>query len=212
MPDARISTESELRDLYGDPSDVVKSKKVPQIDAATREVIEATPLAFLSTSSADGTCDVSPRGGPAGWLRVLDETTVAFPDLSGNKLLDSLSNIVANPHAGLLLVMPGRDDCVRIDGRAHLSTDPDLLASFGEVVRPPKVAVVVEIDNLFIHCTKAFRRSEVWNAETWHDRESLPSPAALLASMTSSDLDEGIVNTALDDGAAADLAAERPID
>ncbi len=210
MTDSRISTDAELRALYGHPSEVVKGKKVPHIDPATREVIEATPLAFLSTSGTDGTCDVSPRGGPAGWLRVLDERTIAFPDLSGNKLLDSLQNIVENGHAGMLLVMPGRDDCVRVDGRAHLSTDPELLASFGEVVRPPKVAVVIEVDNLFIHCTKAFRRSEVWNPETWHDRESLPSPAALLASMTGFELDEQVVNTALDDGATNDLAEERP--
>lgn len=210
MTDARIADLDQLRELYRTPPDTVRAKKVPHIDPATRAVIEATPLAFLSTSAADGTCDVSPRGGPAGWLRVLDEATIAFPDLSGNNLLDSLTNIVANPHAGLLLVLPGRDDCVRIDGRAHLSTDPELLASFGEVVRPPKLAVVIEVDNVFIHCTKAFRRSEVWSPETWHDRTSLPSPAALLASMTGFELDETTVNTALDDGAAADIAAERP--
>ncbi len=133
-----ITTQEQLRELYRTPSKLVQAKKTAVIDATTREIVEASPFFLLATADADGRCDVSPRGGPPGQLIVLDEHRVAFPDLSGNNLIDSLSNIVDNPQAGLLVLTPGTDETLRIDGRATISVDPELLDRWADQLRTPK--------------------------------------------------------------------------
>ena len=162
-----ITTSEQLRALYREPHDMVKAKKGATITGAMARFVAASPFFCLATAHADGTCDVSPRGGPAGQLRLLDEgRSVAFPDLSGNNLLDSLSNLVSNPRAGLLVMVPGSDETLRIDGPARLTTDPEILGLWDDELRTPKLAVVVEVTSAFLHCAKAYRRSG--NVEARH--------------------------------------------
>lgn len=163
-----ITTLDQLRSLYREPSERVKAKKGRVIDGATARFVATSTFLCLATSNEDGTCDVSPRGGPAGQLKVLNGgRTVALPDLSGNNLIDSLTNIVANAYVGLLVMVPGSDETLRIDGSAKLTTDPDVLGLWSDELRTPKVAVVVHIDSVFMHCAKAFRRGSVWQPDAW---------------------------------------------
>lgn len=132
---SHLRTVEELRALYAEPSQLVKSKKAPRIEPAARAIIEACPFALLATAGPDGRCDVSPRGGDPGFIHVLEDRYLVLPDLGGNNLLDSMQNIVANPHAGLLFVLPGRDETLRADGPAWITTEPALLDRFTEVKR-----------------------------------------------------------------------------
>lgn len=205
-----VDSVEKLRELYRDPSQRVKDKKAGVIDDLTRQVIEASPFFLLATASPDGACDVSPRGGPAGQLIVLDESHVAFPDLSGNNLLDSLENLITNPHAGLLVLTPGRDETLRIDGAATLSTDPELLGRWDDLVRRPKVAVVIDVANTFLHCAKAFQRSGMWDPQTWESNADLPDHVELFLTHTGIDADPVEYRAAFDAGYQADLAKEQP--
>lgn len=163
-----ITTLDQLRSLYREPSERVKAKKGDAIDGATAQFVAKSTFLCLATSNQDGSCDVSPRGGSAGQLKVLnDGRTVALPDLSGNNLIDSLTNIVANGYVGLLVMVPGSDETLRIDGPAKLTTDPEVLGLWSDEVRTPKVAVVVHVDSVFLHCAKAFRRGSVWQPDAW---------------------------------------------
>ncbi len=175
----RITSNDQLRELYRQPSTRAAAKTRDRIDEATARFISLCPLAILSTAGADGTVDASPRGGPAGFIKVLDERHVAVPDLGGNNRLDSFENIIANPHAGLLLIVPGKEETVRINGPAQLSIDADLLASFTNELRTPKMALVVETRELFAHCAKAFRRSGVWDPASWAQLKTAPDLAEI---------------------------------
>lgn len=166
---ATIDTLADLEALYPPAAERTKAKKRAVLDHGLRAVLAASPFVLLATSDADGRCDVSPRGGPPGFVKALDDHRVAVPDLNGNNLLDGLRNIVSNPHAGLLVLVPGQPETVRIDGRARLTTDDAVLDLFVEEVRRPVLAVVVEIETVFTHCAKAFRRSRLWDPQTWPD-------------------------------------------
>ena len=210
MDEHLITTVDALRELYRMPSERVVAKKTATIDAKTRSVIETSPFFLLATADENGACDVSPRGGPSGQLRVLDDGRVAFPDLSGNNLLDSLENLVRNPQAGLLVLTPGSDDTLRIDGRASLSTDPTLLSSWDDLVRTPKVAVVIEVENTFIHCAKAFRRSQFWDPESWEHYRDVPDAVELFLGHTGIDADLTEYREAFEAGYESDLREEQP--
>ncbi len=175
----RITSNEQLRELYRRPSERAAGKTRDRIDDATARFIGLCPLAILSTAGSDGTIDASPRGGPAGFISVMDDRHVAVPDLGGNNRLDSFENVITNPHAGLLLVVPGKEETVRINGPAYLSVDPDLLASFSDQLRTPKLALVVETQELFAHCAKAFRRSGVWKPDTWAEVHNAPDLAEI---------------------------------
>ena len=203
-----ISTIEELRALYREPSQLVKAKKSATIGPETTARLLASPFVLLATSNRDGACDVSPRGGPPGMVITLDERTIAIPDLGGNNLIDSLTNIVDNPHAGLLILSPGNDETVRIDGRASLRTDEEILDRWDGLFRRPKLAVVIEVDAVFIHCAKAFRRSGLWDPSTW--TTDTPDASALLNEHVGGGLDVDVIRASLDESYEADLAAERP--
>lgn len=203
-----IQNIEQLRELYREPSDRVKAKKVNTIGPETMARLAASPFALLSTASSTGACDVSPRGGPPGMIVTLDEHTVAIPDLGGNNLIDSLTNIVDNPHAGLLVLSPGNDETVRIDGRATLRTDDDILDRWEGLFRRPKLAVVIEVDAVFIHCAKAFRRSGLWDPETWN--AEAPDAAALFNEHLGGGLDVDAIRGSLDASYEQDLSAEAP--
>ncbi len=181
-----IADETALRALIGDPSDLVRTKITRRLNDLTRQFIERSPFLCLATSAPDGTCDVSPRGDPAGFVRILDEQRLLIPERPGNKLADSLRNILRNPNVGLLFFIPGVGDTLRVNGRATIVDDPELLA--GSVVegKTPKLALLIEIDEVFTHCSKAFLRSQLWNPELHIDRSELPSSGEILRSLNDS--------------------------
>jgi uncharacterized protein len=167
MTSSRVTTVEQLRELYREPSTLVRSKLKSEIDAISRAFLKHAPFAFVATSDGDGRVDVSPRGGPAGFLHVFDDGTVGIPDLNGNNLLDTLSNIIATGRAAMIVIHPGKEETLRVNGRAHISIDPAVLAAFTDELQPPKSAIIIEPDEVFIHCAKAFRRGNVWSTEKW---------------------------------------------
>jgi PPOX class probable FMN-dependent enzyme len=184
-----ITSEAELRELIGSPADVVVSKISPRLNELTRQFIERSPFMCLATSSPDGSCDVSPRGDPAGFVQILDERTLLIPDRPGNRIADSLRNILANPHVGLLFLIPGIGDTFRVNGRATLVTDEELLGGSEVEGKTPKLGILVEIDECYTQCSKALIRSDLWNAERHIERSELPSSGAILRAVREDDFD-----------------------
>ncbi len=170
-----IRDERELRALLGEPTELVRAKVADRLDDLTRQFVDRSPFLLLATSAPDGTCDVSPRGDPPGFVRVLDERTLLLPERPGNRLADSLRNILTNRHVGLLFVVPGVGDTLRVNGRATLVTDDDLLAPSAVEGKAPKLGVLVDVDEVFTHCSKAFLRAALWDASRHVDRSELPS-------------------------------------
>jgi hypothetical protein len=178
-----ITGAGALRSLMGEPSELVQSKVSDRLNDVTRQLVEHSPFLCLATSAADGTCDVSPRGDPAGFVRILDERTLLLPDRPGNRLADSLRNVLENPHVALLFVVPGISDTFRVNGRAAIVTDPELLEPCAVEGKVPKLALRIVIEQAFTHCSKAFLRAQLWNPERYVDRDELPSPGELMRSV-----------------------------
>lgn len=170
-----VETEEALRALF-EPTHALAQKKVRgSLGPHAQAFVARSPFLCISTQAADGRADVSPRGDAAGFVQILDDQTLAIPDRPGNNRLDTLSNIIANPHVGLLFLIPGFDETLRVNGQARLVTQPALLESMAVNERQPKLAIVVDIDEVFLHCAKAFRRSKLWEPEHHADRRSMPS-------------------------------------
>jgi PPOX class probable FMN-dependent enzyme len=203
-----LSTADDLRVLYRKPGAAAAGKSRTSIDEASARFIGRAPLVMLSTANAAGHCDVSPRGGPPGFVTVLDDTHVAIPDLNGNNRLDSLQNVVENPQAGLLFLIPGLDDTLRINGPATITTADDVLERHHPDLRRPKSALVVETRELFVHCAKAFRRSQAWRAETWPALADAPDLIEIVACQFAIDDSESLRDD-LEQGYVAELAADR---
>ena len=209
MSDYLLRTVDDLRAHYHQPSRLVKAKVRPELDPNSRAFIERAPFVLLATVAADGGVDVSPRGGPPGFVRVLDGNRVAIPDLNGNNLLYSLENIVATGQVGLLFVLPGQDETLRVNGHAAVTTEPAVLDSFTAELRRPKTAVVVDVDEVFIHCAKAFRRGEVWSPDSWDRHRAGPDAVSILSCQLGLDDGESL-RARLEEGYAQELAADRP--
>jgi hypothetical protein len=203
-----LSTADELREIYRTPGAAAAGKSRTSIDEASARFIARAPLVMLATSSAAGLCDVSPRGGPPGFVTVLDDTHVAIPDLNGNNRLDSLQNVVENPQAGLLFLIPGLDDTLRINGPATITTADDVLDRHHPELRRPKSALVVETRELFVHCAKAFRRSRTWQPETWAVLADAPDLIEIVACQFAID-DREALRDDLEQGYVVELAADR---
>jgi PPOX class probable FMN-dependent enzyme len=203
-----ITTQEAVRELYRRPSDIVRRKKIGLLDDGCRAVIAATPLVLIATSGVDGGCEVSPRGGPPGFVQVLDEQRLAIPDLNGNNLLDTITNVVDNPNIGLLFVLPGRDETLRVNGRAWVTTDDAVLDGFTAELKRPKAAIGVVVETAFVHCAKAFRRGHVWEPATWTP-DAAPSAAELLTCHIQLEVTPAKLAADLEAGYAHDLAAER---
>jgi PPOX class probable FMN-dependent enzyme len=182
-----LTSVDDLRTLYRPPKPRAADKVHARIDQASARLIARCPLVLLATADRDGRCDVSPRGGPPGFVTVLDEHHVALPDLGGNNRLDSSSNLVANAHAGLLFVVPGKDETLRINGPAVLTTADAVLDRTHPALRRPKMALVVEAEEVFAHCAKAFRRGRVWQPESWAALADAPDLAEIYACQTDGD-------------------------
>jgi len=170
-----LKTETELRAIYKAPSRHVVAKNIGRIDAHFRAFIERSPFACLGTVGLDGLGDVTPRGGAPGFIHVLDEHVLALPDRPGNNRLDSLTNLIARPGIGLLFLIPGFEDTLRVNGTAHLSTDEALMQRFVEGSKPPRSVMLIEVKEIYFHCGKAIRRAGLWDAATFAKRTSFPS-------------------------------------
>lgn len=174
-----VHTEAQLRALIGTPAPLVCAKVTDRLNAATRVFVERSPLVCLATSDAGGRCDLSPRGDPAGFVRILDERTLLIPERPGNRLADSMRNILANPHVGLLFIVPGATDTLRVNGRAMLTTDTALLAPCAVEGKVPRLGVLVDIEEAYTQCSKAFLRSQCWDPARFVGPGVLPSGGAV---------------------------------
>ncbi|AXO32787.1 pyridoxamine 5'-phosphate oxidase family protein [Micromonospora sp. AMSO1212t] len=179
MTTREITSEAELRELIGTPMPRAAAKDRRTLHERDREWLAASPFCLIATAGADGTCDVSPKGDPPGFALVLDDTTIAIPERPGNRRADGYRNILANPHVGLIFLIPGRTDTLRINGRARLIADAPWFADMEVKGHRPLLAVEVAIEQIFYHCAKAFLRSELWQPETWQP-DVLPTRARLI--------------------------------
>ena len=204
----RIETVEELRSFYRPPGQLTANKERPALDEATCAFVNATRFAVVGTFDADGNADVSPRGGPSGFLRVLDEAHVAIADFGGNNRLDTLQNVISTGRIGLLILVPGQSETVRINGAAWLSADPDLLAGF-TLPRVPKSAIVVRVETTYVHCAKAFRRGGMWEPDMWAELATTPDGAAILSCQRVADMNADEMRARLEADYDAALAAER---
>lgn len=175
-----ITTESELREVFGWPSERAVNKQIDRLDEHCRAIINKSPFLLLGTSAPSGHCDVSPKGDYPGFVRVLDDKTLAIPDLPGNNRLDTLTNILNNPQVGLIFMIPGMNETLRVNGKVRLVRDAGLLESMAFMGKLPKLAIVVDVEEVFTHCPKAFLRSKLWSDESRIDRSELPSFAEIL--------------------------------
>ncbi len=178
-----ITSVAELEALYGTPNDASTVKEVDWITPHYRAYIDAAPFVALATSGPEG-LDCSPRGDLAGFVRVHDKKTLMLPDRRGNNRIDSLRNIVRDPRVALLFMIPGIGNTLRVNGRAHLSVDPDLLASFAVDDKAPRSVMVMMVDTIFFQCARALVRSELWNPARHVDPRSLPSAGQILAALS----------------------------
>src|SRR6185312_5295429 len=201
-----IGSGDELARLYGAPSDIVVSKVIDRLDEHCRDFIARAPFVLVATSTADGRCDVSPKGGPPGFVAILDEKRLAVPDAPGNRLIDSLRNIVDAGRAGLLFLIPGLEETLRVNGRAFLTRDPGVLELFTGESRRPKLAIGFEVEEAFLHCAKALKRSGLWKPPAWPDRSGLAVPAEIWRDhMALADLTTERVQELVDDDYANNL-------
>jgi PPOX class probable FMN-dependent enzyme len=175
-----VTTLDELRALLGEPSEVARKKQVDRLDEHCREFIAHSPFVLIATADAAGNCDVSPTGAPAGFVLVLDERHLVVPDRPGNRRFDGMRNILANPRVGLLFLVPGRGETLRVNGRASIVRDAEVLARMAVDGKTPRLAIGVEVEEVFLHCAKAFKRSSLWRPEAWPDISTLSSAACML--------------------------------
>ena len=179
-----ISSLTELLTLHNEVSGAARDKQLLSLDVYCQEFIAASPMLLLSTSNAAGLCDVSPRGDAPGFVQVLSDTVLAIPERLGNNRLDSARNILENPKVGLIFLIPDVLETLRVSGSAGLVRDPELLEVFRVNQKIPKFMVVVHVEEAFLQCGKAFKRSGLWQPETWTTAQNLTSRAKMLADQT----------------------------
>ena len=210
---AELTSIDELRKHYRQPSRIVVEKTTDVLDEGCREFIAAATLVMVGTADAEGNQDVSPRGGLPGFVRVLDDKRLVIPDLNGNNRLDSLQNVIVNPRVGLLFLVPGLGETLRLNGRAIVTVDDAILDGFTDQFRRPASALGVTVDEAYIHCAKSLRRANLWQADHWPDGTARPSVGRILVGHTGA---EGVVTAeqveaGLESSYADDLAADAPL-
>jgi uncharacterized protein len=187
-----VTSEAELREMFGGPNRRSATKVRPALHEQDREWLAASPFCLISTAAADGSCDVSPKGDPPGFARPLDGETLAIPDRAGNHRFDGFLNILSNPRVGLLFLVPGRPDTLRINGRARLIREAPFFDDMIVRGSRPELALLVEITEVFYHCPKAFLRSKLWDPGTWHP-DAVPSTAQIVKSVQA-DIEESVAD------------------
>ena len=181
--DHLVTTIEQLESLYGDKNPNSITKEIHHINNGYRKLIEAAPFVAVATCGPEG-LDCSPKGDPAGFVRILDDKTIAIPDRPGNNRIDGFRNIVRDPRVALLFLIPGVGETLRINGRADISIDPELMQSFTMNGKLPRCVMIVHIESIYFHCSKAIVRSKLWDAETKIDRKSLPSTGTIVAELS----------------------------
>jgi uncharacterized protein len=185
IPSHRLTTqlitgEAQLRALIGEAAPSTCAKISDRLNDQTRKFIERSPLVCLATSDSDGRCDLSPRGDPAGFVQILDERCLLIPERPGNRLADSLRNLLANPRIGLLFIVPGVTDTFRVNGRTSITTDADLLGACAVEGKAPRLGILVDIEEAYTQCSKAFIRSEFWDVSRHTDPALMPTGGQVL--------------------------------
>lgn len=193
-----VSSEAELRELVREPHRSIAEKSIDRVDEQSRLFLAASPFFLLATTSSDGSQDVSPRGDPPGSVLVEDAgRALVFADRPGNRRLDSLRNILRHPQVGMLFMVPGANDTLRVNGTATIVRDAPYFERLEVDGKRPELAVSVRIDELFLHCAKAFLRSSLWDPAGWPDRESVPSAGRIAKSQAGTKVPEGVLNAVL---------------
>jgi len=175
-----IATQEELRSVYRPASEGSLRKELPALDRHCVSFIQRSPFVILGTTDGNGHADVTPKGDRAGFVAMLDSRTVAIPDRPGNNRLDTLENLLRDPSIGLLFFIPGMDETLRINGKARITVDEDVRARFEVEGKLPQSVIVVSVEGAYMHCAKAFMRSQLWHPETWPGRESMPTLGRIL--------------------------------
>jgi PPOX class probable FMN-dependent enzyme len=203
---ATVQSVAELEEVYGPPMEPAVLKAIDHLDAHCRAFVERSPFLALGATGANGRVDVSPRGGPAGFVRVLDERRLLIPDATGNRRLDVLHRIVEDGRVGLLFLIPGVGETLRVRGRACVTRDEALLEGLETGGAPARLGIGVVVEEAYLHCAKAFMRSGLWRPESWPDASGLASPARIWADHVEMEgLDEGAVQAFLDEDYATGL-------
>ncbi len=173
----RITSEAQMRDIIGYPNDIISKTKLTALDDYCRDLIAHAPLVLIASYDAQGSVDVSPKGDPPGFVHVLDDRTLLIPDRPGNRRADTFTNILQNPKVGLLFLIPGKGETLRVSGQASLIRDADLRQQMAVQGKVPKLLIAVSVEEAFFHCPKCILRSDLWGAEPLDGVEALPSLA-----------------------------------
>jgi PPOX class probable FMN-dependent enzyme len=190
-------TAEDLCERFGPPEDLAVKHKLPYLDEAAVRFIAQCPFVIVATADAQGRCDASPKGDPPGFLHIADERTLYLPDRSGNKMFQSMTNIMQNPHVGMILIIPGEEWTMRINGQARVVDDPPLLERLSARGRPAQLAIEIKVEECFFHCPRSFKRAQVWNAERFQKYQGdawgkILAQRTNLASDKAEELDKGI--------------------
>jgi PPOX class probable FMN-dependent enzyme len=189
---AVLTTEAELRAIYGEPHARSVTKEIDRLNEQYQAFVKASPFVVLASSGADG-IDCSPKGDEPGFVRIVDERTLALPDRPGNNRIDNLLNIIADPRVSLLFIVPGIGETLRVNGQAEISNDPELLQSFAVKGKPPRTVLIVSVESVYFHCSRALVRSKLWDSSRFVARNAVPSAGAMIAAVS-----EGFDNEAYD--------------
>lgn len=182
----KIESVEQLRELYGAPKEKAMRKQLAQLEVHSKRYIGMSPFVVVATYDTAGNLDVSPRGGDPGFVSVLNDRQLLIPDVSGNKRLDNLVNIIETGRIGTCFMIPGIDETLRVNGGASLTTDPELLARYRGIRNKPISGILIDIEEVFLHCAKAFMRSRLWSPEAQVDRAELPSMGQMIKDQTQS--------------------------
>ncbi|MCF8507964.1 MAG: pyridoxamine 5'-phosphate oxidase family protein [Hyphomonadaceae bacterium] len=200
-----LNTEADLRTFYKQPGGGAVGKDIAQIDAHFAHFISLSPFLCIGTAGENGLCDVSPRGGEPGFVHVIDARTLAMPDRPGNNRLDSLGNITRNPGVGLLFFVPGFEDTLRVNGVAHVTTEPELMARFTTDGKPPRSVVLIDVKEAYLHCVKAIKRAGLWTQEAQVDRATFPTAGQVYRDQLKLEIPGEVIDASLDQDARDNL-------
>ena len=200
-----LNTEADLRTVYKQPGGGAVGKDIAQIDAHFAHFISLSPFLCIGTAGENGLCDVSPRGGEPGFVHVIDARTLAIPDRPGNNRLDSLGNITRNPGVGLLFFVPVFEDTLRVNGVAHVTTEPELMARFTTDGKPPRSVVLIDVKEAYLHCVKAIKRAGLWTQEAQVDRATFPTAGQVYRDQLKLEIPGEVIDASLDQDARDNL-------
>lgn len=179
--DDAVQSEERLREIVGNASEMIMNKHTEYLTPLLRQYLTTSTFFLMATAGADGSCDVTPRGDAVNTVQIIDDRTIVVPDRKGNRRVDSFRNILANPHVGLLFVVPGIEETVRVNGRATITSNAAVLERMAIDGKKPELGIVVEINEVFVHCARSFLRGSVWDESKWVDPSTVPTLRAMIS-------------------------------